>query len=235
MQNEHVRHIMTAAVLSIDVGESIIEAMRLFAGYPVHHLPVVEGAVLRGILSTADMLKLEYFLPMSGAQASAALLNERFKIDKLMRSPVFTAALDDTIADAASRMVAHAVHALPVVDESNRLLGIVTTTDIMQALLHGIGLKRASEQHDGNPKPTELVMRRAIEAANSATIHGTDSEGIGASMLYLNERIVLLEALRVDVARYVHGGQDERLHSHLVKDLEKLDQRTHEAELSIPL
>jgi CBS domain-containing protein len=43
MQDEHVRHIMTAAVLSIDVGESITEAMRLFASYPAHHLPVVDG------------------------------------------------------------------------------------------------------------------------------------------------------------------------------------------------
>jgi len=235
MQDEHVRHIMTAAVLSIDVGESITEAMRLFASYPAHHLPVVDGGVLRGIISTADMLKLEYFLPKSGAQASAILLNKRFKIDKLMRSPVFTAGLDDTIADAASHMVTHAVHALPVVDESNRLLGIVTTTDIMQALLHGIGLKRVAEQHDGNPKPRELAIRRAIESANSATMHGTDPDGIASFMLYLKERNALLEELRVDVARYVHGGQDERLHSSLVKDLDKLERRTQEVELSIPL
>src|SRR5450631_2357578 len=135
MQNELVRHIMTAEVLSIDIRESITEAMRLFAGYPVHHIPVVDGAALRGMLSTADMLKLEYFLPKSGAQASAALLNNRFRIDKLMRSP-----------------------------------------------------------------------------ANSATLDGTDPNGIAAAMLFLNERNALLETLRVDVARYVQAGQDERLH-----------------------
>jgi CBS domain-containing protein len=235
MQNERVRHIMTAEVRSIDVGESITEAMRLFASYPVHHLPVVDGARLRGILSTADMLKLEYFLPKSGAQASAALLNNRFKIEKLMRSPVFTAALDDTIADAALCMVTHAVHALPVVNESNNLLGIVTTTDIMQALLHGIGVKTTSEQSDSNPKPTELVMRRAIEAANSATLHRTDPDGVAASMLYLNERNGLLETLRVDVARYINSGQDERLHSNVIKDLDKLAQRAQTVELAIPL
>jgi hypothetical protein len=52
---------------------------------------------------------------------------------------------------------------------------------------------------------------------------------------YLNERNALLKTLRVDVALYVHGGQDERLHSHLIKDLHKLDQRAQEVELSIPL
>ena len=134
-----------------------------------------------------------------------------------------------------SRMVTNAVHSLPVVDESNHLMGIVTTTDIMQALLYGIGLKRVAEEHDGNSKPTELVMRRAIQAANSATLDGTDPNGISAAMLYLNERNALLETLRVDVTRYVHGGQDERLHSCLVKDLGKLAQRTQQVELSIPL
>jgi hypothetical protein len=47
------------------------------------------------------------------------------------------------------------------------------------------------------------VMRRSIEAANSATLYGTDKDGIAASMLYLNERNALLETLRVDVARYM--------------------------------
>jgi CBS domain-containing membrane protein len=235
MLQERVRHIMTAEVLSIDISESITEAMRLFASFPVHHLPVVDGAGLRGMLSTADMLKLEYFLPKSGAQASAVLLNKRFRIDKLMRSRVSTAGLDDTIADAASRMVTNAVHSLPVIDENNRLMGIVTTTDIMQALLHGIGLKTTSEQNDAHPKPTELAMRRAIKAANSATLHKTDPDGIAASMLYLNERNGLLETLRVDVARYMQSGQDERLHSHLIKDLDKLAQRAQVVELSIPL
>lgn len=105
----------------------------------------------------------------------------------------------------------------------------------MQALLQGIGLKRAAEEHDGNSKPTELVMRRAIEAANSATLDGTDPNGIAAAMLYLNERNALLETLRVDVARYMQAGQHERLHSCLVKDLDNLAQRAQAVELSIPL
>lgn len=235
MENERIRHIMTAEVLSIDICEPVTEAMRLFASHPVNHLPVVDGTSLRGMLSAADMLKLEYFLPKPGAQASAVLLNNRFKLEKLMRSPVVTASLDGTIADAASCMAANAIHSLPVVDEGNRLLGIVTTTDTMQALLHGIGLKRAAERADGHAKPTELVVQRAIEAANSATLRGADPDGIAALMLYLNERNVLLEALRVDVARYVHGGQDERLHTQLVKDLDKLAQRGEEVELPMRL
>ena len=234
MKDERVRHIMTEAVYSIGVHQPITEALRLFSAHPIHHLPVVDGLELKGMLSTADVLKLEYFLPKSGTQASAALLNDRFRIDTMMRRPVITAGPDVTIADAASRMETHGIHALPVVNENNRLLGIVTTTDIMQALLHGIGLKLRPEQHDEKTAPTELEMRRAIEAAESATLQGTDADGVAAALLFLRERNAMLEALRQDVARYLHG-EDARLHARLVKHIERLGQTGQRIELSIPL
>jgi CBS domain-containing protein len=152
----------------------------------------------------------------------------------MMRRPVITAGLDDTIADAASRMATHGIHALPVINENSHLLGIVTSTDIMQALLHGIGLKPRPERREAKRELTELEMRRAIEAAESATLSGTDTDGVAASMLYLHERNAMLEALRQDVARYLHG-QDERLHARLVKHIERLSQTGQQIELSIPL
>jgi hypothetical protein len=105
----------------------------------------------------------------------------------------------------------------------------------MQALLHGMALRPDSGPHDPKRKPTDLEMRRAIEAAQSATLHGIDSDGVAASMLYLNDRNALLEGLRQDVARYVHGGQDARLHSDLVRDLARLAPPGQEIELPIPL
>lgn len=235
MQNERVRHIMTESVLSIGIHEPVTEALRLFAAYPLHHLPVVDSSALRGMLSSADMLKLEYFLPRTGAQASAVLMNDRFRIETLMRQPVITARLDDTIAEAAGRMVTHAIHALPVVDADNHLLGIVTTTDIMQALLHGMGLKASSEQDEARHNPSDLEMRRAVEAAEAAMLHGTDADGVAASMLYLQQRNAGLEALRKNVARYLHGGQDERLHARLVKEVNGLAEPGQETDLAVPL
>lgn len=232
MQNERVRHIMTESVLSIGIHEPVTEVLRLFASHPVHHLPVVDESGLKGMLSSADVLKLEHFVPKFGSQASAAVSNDRFRIATMMRQPVITASLDDTIADAASRMVTHGIHALPVVNDDNRLLGIVTTTDIMQAILHGIGLKSAPVRDSANRKPSELQMRRAIESAESVVLNGADTDGVAASMLYLRERNALLEELREKVARYLRGGQEERLHTVLLKDIDRLEQQ---AELSMQL
>jgi CBS-domain-containing membrane protein len=105
---------------------------------------------LKGMLSSADLLKLKHFVPKSGSLASATLLNDRFKIATMMSRPVVAAKLDDTIAEAAARMASHGVHALAVIDDNSHLVGIITTTDIMQALLHGMGRKRSSEPRRGN-------------------------------------------------------------------------------------
>ena len=231
MQNNQVGHIMTSAVLSVDIKEPITEAIRLFAYYPVHHLPVVDKSRIVGMLSTADMLKLEYFVPKGSIPAATALVNEKFSIDKLMRSPVITATPHDTIADAASRMSSHGIHALPVVNESNHLIGIVTTTDIMNALLNGIvgrGEKPPKPEMEIKA-PTEHRLGHAIEAARGSLINGSDEHGVAASALYLHERNALLETLRHDVERYLRNGQDERLHTQLLKDIDKLDQQQHAA------
>jgi len=234
MQDERVRHIMTTTVVSIGVHEPITELLRLFATHPFHHVPVVDGLKLKGIISSADLLKLDDFVPKSGSLDSATLLNDRFKIATMMRRPVIAAKLDDTIADAAARMSSHGVHALAVVDENSHLAGIVTTTDIMQALLHGMGRKRStSENNDGSRRLNELELRRAVEAAESATQAGTDSDGVAATMLQLRDRNVLLEELRQDVTRYLRAGQDERMHTRLMKELDRLDEAP--VELSAPL
>ena len=226
---EQVRHVMVEAVMSIGINEPVSEALRLFTEYPVHRLPVVGDTQLKGMLSSADMLKLEYFLPKGGAKASVAVLNDRFRIEKLMRSPVITVRPDETIEEAASRMVVHAVHALPVVDDGNHLPGYGhDVLDIMHALLHGIGTKHGTGGAGPIRQPTELEMRRALEAAQAATLAGTDTDGIAAAMLYLRERNALLESLREDVARYVHAGQDEHLHSRLLKGLDRLGQASPE-------
>ena len=63
---ERVDRVMTEAVLSVDVEEPAGNVLRLFAGYPIHHLPVLSEQKVVGMLSSADMMKLNAFLPKTG-------------------------------------------------------------------------------------------------------------------------------------------------------------------------
>lgn len=232
MQTIRVRDIMIGAVMAVGVDEPLSSVLHAFYAAPLHHLPVSDAdGVVVGMLSSADMLKLEHFLPKHGTRLPDAVLNERFPIRRLMRTPPVTTPADQTLEEAAAQMVVHAVHALPVVDGKGRLLGIVTTSDIMHALIRGTGSGAEAAEDAGvrtatgaEPRrpPSEAEMLRASAAAEAATLKGADPDGIAAAMLYLQARNAKLEKLREDVARYVHAGQDEHLHTRLLRDLDAL-------------
>jgi acetoin utilization protein AcuB len=146
-----VADVMTRTVLSVDRQDGAGEVLRHFREYPIHHLPVLEGARVVGLLSTADMMKLEHMLPR-GVTDPTAWLNPRMKAADLLRRSAITCGSDATVAEAAGRMASHAIHALPVVDAADHLVGIVTTTDVMAALL-------ASPQHAAEPVAEHVGSR----------------------------------------------------------------------------
>jgi acetoin utilization protein AcuB len=208
-----VNHLMTEAVLSVDVTSPFSEALRLFAEYPVHHLPVLREQTLVGMLSSADMMKLDGFLPKIGAR-SREYIDQRFSIETLMQHPVISVQPHQSTEDAARLMVTHAVHALPVVDIQDHLLGIITTTDMMQALLHGaspleghVDAVRAMKSIQAKLSADELDV--SLEAAREAVLAEQDPNGIARALLYFQQRVATLEEVQCLVRRYATARQDE--------------------------
>src|SRR5512135_3331636 len=73
---EPVSRIMTEAVVVIEADRPVSEALECFMQYGFHHLPVVRRGRLVGMLSSADVLKLESFLPRNTADRTR-LLDDR--------------------------------------------------------------------------------------------------------------------------------------------------------------
>jgi CBS domain-containing membrane protein len=136
LPSERIETIMTESVLSIDASQGVSEVLRYFSTYPIHHLPVVEGSRVIGMVSTADVMKLEHYLPRSGGD-SREFLDQRLNARSLVRGEAITIRRSGNISQAASLMAKRGIHSLAVVDEHDNLVGIVTTTDIMSAMLSG--------------------------------------------------------------------------------------------------
>lgn len=222
--NEPVNRFMNEPVVSIEIGSPAAEILRLFGLHPFHHLPVVDKTKVVGMLSSADVLKLDAFLPKRGG-VSPDYLSRRVRIDQLMRKPPITVGPHQSVEHAATLMAEHGVHALPVVDSADVLLGIITTTDIMYAVLHRD--RRGSEGNTagaGAPAPIELSPAQLNEAAHLAAkaANSDDDDGkLARALLHAQSRLKVLENVLTSADRYVHAGQDERLHTILVKALTK--------------
>jgi acetoin utilization protein AcuB len=122
---------MTKTVTSAPPTAGISEVAGLFSEHRYRHLPIVstEGAIV-GLLSDRDVLK--YQAIRERRERDEAL------VSSIMVSEVLVATPDTLIRDVARTMFQERIGCLPIVDERNSLVGIVTRSDIMRALIaHG--------------------------------------------------------------------------------------------------
>jgi acetoin utilization protein AcuB len=61
------------------------------------------------------------------------------KVSAVLSEPAVAVRPEDPIEDAAQTMLERKIGALPVVDREQRVVGIVTTTDLLRAMLDSIG------------------------------------------------------------------------------------------------
>lgn len=189
--SDPVNRIMTQPVLTLAPSESLEAALRLFTSYPVHHLPVVEEQCVVGMLSSADVAKLKFFLPPPGPVRDA-LLKERWQVGKIMRSPALTVAEHDSAQRAAEIMATHGIHALPVVNSKAHLIGIVTTTDMMQGCLNPGTAEPVSGTNAAASGDVQLRALLDVVSAAKRYLNAGQDESLHAALQRALDRVDLL-------------------------------------------
>ena len=130
-----VYSIMTTNVVSLNTTDSLEKAEMLFKEHNIRHIPVVEGKRIIGILSYTDLLRIS-FADAAGEdeQDIDTTVYNMFTIEQVMAKKLVTVTSDTTIKEVAEILAKKEFHALPVVD-NDMLIGIVTTTDLINYLL----------------------------------------------------------------------------------------------------
>jgi len=125
MMNEPLSTIMTRHVITASPDDKLSVAREIFKENRVHHLPIVHGTKLLGILTTYDIFKLvernEDF--------------DRINIGDVMTKHVATLEPEDKIGSAAELFLENLFHAVPIVKDGE-LKGIVTSFDVIKYEFH---------------------------------------------------------------------------------------------------
>lgn len=129
-KREKVSGLMTTNLITVNLKNSLSEANRIFKEKKIRHLPVVSGDKLVGIISYTDILRISFGNTFDQADADEGIF-EMLSINQIMKHAPVTVSPDDSIKDAAAVLAQREFHALPVVDD-DKLVGIITTTDIMK-------------------------------------------------------------------------------------------------------
>lgn len=137
-KHEPISKIMSTDLITVHHGDPISKVRQLASMHGVHHIPVVSGDQLVGIISWSDILRVSFGDTFETDQRTVdATLDHTFSIEQVMKKNPVSLQETATVRDAAEILARGEFHAVPVVN-GGKLVGIVSTTDLIEYLLDQI-------------------------------------------------------------------------------------------------
>lgn len=132
MKQETVSEWMTRDVISISPDTSLTEAHQIMKNKRIRRLPVVDRGNVVGIVTLGDVRGAEPSMASSLSIWEVNDLLANLKVSKIMTRNPITIDQNASIGEAARLMLENKFSGLPVVDEQNHLVGIITESDIFR-------------------------------------------------------------------------------------------------------
>ena len=121
MGGTKVREVMTDSPRCVTPETLVSEAARLMKSEDVGSLPILDGERLTGIVTDRDIV----------LQAVAEEKDPRgMPVREVASRDLVTVGQDEDLSEALKRMASHQIRRIPVVDEDDRLVGIVAQADV---------------------------------------------------------------------------------------------------------
>ncbi|WP_038250860.1 CBS domain-containing protein [Ghiorsea bivora] len=132
----NIKQLMSKRISTVSLGDTLKTVQNKLKNTGYHHLLVVEDKKLCGIISDRDLFK--------ALSPNLDTINETFKdlstldkkVHQIMSRKLITSTLDANIYDIISLLNQHNISCIPIVDEQQVPVGVITTRDILKALDH---------------------------------------------------------------------------------------------------
>ena len=130
-----VSKIMSANVMTVNTTNKLEDAHQIMINNNVHHVPVVSGKNVIGILSKSDIDRISFLVGIEKEKEKAiTMVFDMLTIEQVMTRDVKSVQKNSTIKESVETFADAKFHALPVVD-GEELVGIVTSTDVFKYML----------------------------------------------------------------------------------------------------
>ncbi|MEN9933945.1 MAG: hypothetical protein RLZZ387_524 [Chloroflexota bacterium] len=133
---QEIRFWMRAPAITVNLAAPVSEALTLMREHSVRRLPVVidtgelRGMITQGDIRGADLLRVAGMDPFDIADAL-----RRVKVYEVMTEEPITVTPGTGLREAAMLMIESKIGGLPVVDENRCVVGIITESDLFEALV----------------------------------------------------------------------------------------------------
>ena len=180
-----VKNWMSKDVITIDADDSMQNAIYILQEHKIKILPVMEKDHLVGIITDRDLKKASPSDATTLDMHELLYLTSKIKVRNLMTKDVYTMRPDFTVEEAAAVLLEKRISGLPVVNEKNRLVGIITQSDIFRLILSlsGLGEKgvqiavRLKDMPGPIKETRELIHKYGARTASILSSGDNASEG----------------------------------------------------------
>ncbi|WP_028273510.1 CBS domain-containing protein [Atopococcus tabaci] len=134
-----VEQYMTADVITVTEDTLVVDALNLMEQHDFHRLPVVRDGKLVGLLTERVVLDHSSNLATGRDIHEINYLLTKTRVSQIMKKNVPTIKKNVLLEEAARIMRDDNLHVLPVVDDENHVVGIITYKDIFKAFIDMTG------------------------------------------------------------------------------------------------
>lgn len=164
-----VREWMTPNPLTVDPDTPVLEAINLLKQKGFRRLPVVKEGKLLGLVTDKD---LKDAMPSKATTLSVWEMNyllSKLTVKEVMAKPVITVGGDEPLEKAALIMEEKKIGGLPVM-EGEKLVGIITVTDVLRAFIEVLGLRLGGLRITVDIPDVPGALAQAVLPANIVSI-----------------------------------------------------------------
>ncbi len=160
-----IKEVMHPDPVAIPADTKLSEAYKIMQDKGIRHLPVIENFKIVGIVTDRD-------LRLATSKLAEHPFDPQTSVNNIMSRPVKTTSPEDPIESAAQLMRELKIGCLPVVEE-NSLVGIITNSDLLDALILLTGVHQPSGRLDIRllDKTGELARLTKLLAEKKVNIH----------------------------------------------------------------
>jgi acetoin utilization protein AcuB len=125
---------MTRRIVTVDMDEPLKIVREIFNNVKIHHLLVVDGQKLAGVVSDRDLLKA--LSPYIGtvAETPRDSWTQNRKVHQIMSRDLITLCETAAVKDAIDLFITEQISCIPIVNAQGSPVGIVSWRDVLKAL-----------------------------------------------------------------------------------------------------
>jgi len=144
-KNLRVADWMSSGVLVVEPEDSIAVARQLMAKHRVNQLPVVSHEKLVGLVTDRDVRDAYPTSMMINRGKEIDRFADSIAVEEVMTHDLLVVRPESALATAVGLLRRHRIGSLPVI-RGDKLVGIITRSDILEFVLSGAGIKSLGKQ-----------------------------------------------------------------------------------------